>query len=318
MRQLQVDTQRPLVRNTPFPDLPLISSEDALRLIQKMSTNKALTFSFMSDIIFSKNLQTQTANIIRDLWKSDVLNNLPSVYFEARLIALNKKHPEIPKPSEFRPIVIMSALTKIIEGRLLEKLQDYLSNKLARSQVGFVPSMDIYVNIHRAIKQILKRTSNKSHAFCLFLDFKSAYNTVPHDKLFLKLERICDYDEIALIKAVYFRLTIKLGEETLTCNTGVAQGSMISPALFDIYAEDLILKLMDYGWSLEDLLAFAGDHLFICDTEVELLKVIDLTNDWCQRSNITLNPAKSGILEVIPRRGKPSLSGIFSRRNSCR
>ncbi len=87
----------------------------------------------------------------------------------------------------------------------------------------------------------------------------------------------------------------------------MAQGSTISPALFNIYAEELLLKLFEDGWSLEDLLAFADDHLFICDTLDEIVEAIKLTDTWCNESNIKLNPSKSGILEVVPRRSKPIL-----------
>ena len=82
---------------------------------------------------------------------------------------------------------------------------------------------------------------------------------------------------------------------------------MISPALFDIYAEELISKLIDNGWSFEDILAYADDHLIICDSLEQVQKAIVIVNSWCYVSNISLNPMKSGILEVIPRRGKHSV-----------
>ena len=89
--------------------------------------------------------------------------------------------------------------------------------------------------------------------YCLFLDFKSAYNTVPHQKLFKKLESILSRDEIQLLKALYSRLTIKLGKEEIIANIGIAQGSMISPALFDIYAESILERLLEKGWHSKDI-----------------------------------------------------------------
>jgi hypothetical protein len=60
---------------------------------------------------------------------------------EGRLIPLNKVWPDIPKPDEFRPIVVLSPLFKCLELRFLPKLRNYAVNKLDRNQIGFVPNL---------------------------------------------------------------------------------------------------------------------------------------------------------------------------------
>jgi len=94
---------------------------------------------------------------------------------------------------------------------------------------------------------------------------------------------------------------IKIGKEKIKCNTGVAQRSMVSPALFDLYVEELIQKFIEYGWSFEDILAFADDHLLTCDSVEEIARAMLIVKLWCEGVNFILNPNKSGILEFIPR-----------------
>jgi len=307
LRKLQFDESKEISDPLPFPHLDDLTPCEAEFIVNKMASNKALSFDLVSDIIFSQNYKLKTSEIIKSLWNDRVTNSLDLSHFEARLVPLNKKHPDIPRPEEFRPIIVMSPLIKLLEARLLPRLQTYLIMCSQRSQVGFVPGMDIFVNIFRALKQLRRRTSDKKRAFCLFLDFKSAYNSIPHDALFQKLESICPNSEVQLLKAIYSRLTIKIGDEKTKCNIGVAQGSMISPALFDIYSEELISRLIDAGFSFEDILAYADDHLIICDSLEDVLKAISVVKTWCSSANISLNPQKSGILEVIPRRSKPTL-----------
>ena len=261
LKLLQYNDQFPETNLTEFPNMPPLSDQDASEIIDAMSSGKALAYDLFSDIIFNGANKDKFKGMIKNLWTEENLSKLDSRHFLARLIPLNKKHPDVPTPQEIRPIIVMSPLYKLLEARLLPKLRNYLISKLARSQIGFVSSMDVSVNIQRALEQVKKRTNAGSRAFCLFLDFKSAYNTVPHQKLFQKLETILSEEELQLLKALYSRLTIKLGQEELKANTGVAQSSMISPALFDIYAESILKKLIGEGWSLEDLLAFANDHL---------------------------------------------------------
>ena len=219
LRNIQLDESRPVPNNVPFPDLNALSMKEAHELVDRMAVNKAISFDLFSDIIFSPEHKEKTANIIKDLWNASNTNAIQDTHFQARLIPLNKKFPDVPKPEDFRPIVVMSPLIKLLEARILDKLQDYLIRKLHRSQIGFVPGFDVSVNIYRALNRLNLRIRQKKRVFCLFLDFKSAYNTIPHDQLFVKMRKACSEDEIQLVRAIYSRLTIKLGDEQLKCNT---------------------------------------------------------------------------------------------------
>ena len=110
--------------------------------------------------------------------------------------------------------------------------QSYLSNDMIPSQTGFVPGQGIYVNLVRAIKRIKLRTNQNEHCFGLFIDLKSAYNTVLHQKLYELLENILDEDEIRFIKAMWSRIVIRMGDSRLKPNVGVTQESLISPHKF--------------------------------------------------------------------------------------
>jgi len=55
---------------------------------------------------------------------------------------------------------------------------------------------------------------------------------------------------------------------------------------------------------MEDIFAYADDLLVLCYSLSELHQVINLIKDWSSLNNLKLNTLKSGILEVVPRRGK--------------
>jgi len=274
------------------------------RLLKRFYPGKAFVDDCISDAIFSKVHRCQVIRILRDLWSGQ---DIKDFHFRARLVALNKKHPEIPRPDQIRPIIVTSPLVKILEGRLVEKLQSYLRSRLHVSQVGFVDEMDIYVNLWRALEILKRLREGKKRVFCLFLDFSSAYNTVPHNLLFERLKDVLSPEEIQLIQAIYSRTVVCQGDEKFRPNVGVAQGSVISPCLFNIYAEPLLYKLQDEGWRVEDLLGFADDHLVLCLTKGTLRKAINVVKEWCISANIKLNPDKSGILEVLPKGESASL-----------
>ena len=174
--------------------------------------------------------------------------------------------------------------------------------KLHRGQTGFVPGMGITVNQMRLVQRVKEIANTKRHCFGLFIEFSSAYNTILHTKLFERLEKALHKDEIQLIKAIYSRSKIRLGTHSFTPNIGVAQGSIISPFLFNIYTEDLyniIEKEADIPFG--DLMGYADDLLIICTSPYQLRKCITIIKRWSGENNLLLNPKKSGIIEFLPR-----------------
>ena len=294
--------------NLPFPDLPPLEEIEIKQLLSKLSSGKAISFDLFSDMILKNEAGiNKLSKILQDLWSGELnkIDNLNEL-FKARLIALNKVHPNTPKPAEFRPIIILSLIIKIMECRWLPKLQEYVITKLCPSQTGFVPGQGVFTNIFRTIKRIRQRTDKKQHVFGLFIDFKSAYNYTRHDLLFERLEKILTKDEIKFQKAIYDRLIIQSEDSSFRPNLGVAQGSVISPSLFDIYTEPLLLELNKHI-PLEDILAYADDILILCEDIQTLNACLTIIERWSTENNLKINKKKSAILEFINRRSKYTL-----------
>lgn len=211
-----------------------------------------------------------------------------------------------------RPICIGSALVKLLELPFLPPLMIYLSSKMKKQQIGFVPSMEVNVNIFRAISEIQYLNALHGHCFALFLDLRQAYNSVPHHLLFRKLaeKQALPPLHIQFLKALYSRFTIRIGKYRVRPNKGVAQGSILSPALFDIFIEDLIGHLQTLCPRINQILAFADDLLIICPDLDTLKRVIFEVEFWILTNGMSLNKSKSGIMRMTKRHGRDSTSLI--------
>jgi hypothetical protein len=275
--------------------------------VNTISTRKAIAFDGISDLMFHGNqaAKTKTALIIKDAWTSKWEEHIENEHhFDSRLMVLNKVHPKIPLANQYRPINISSPWYKTLETRLYPKLRKYLSDKLHRGQTGFVPGMGIMVNQMRLIDRVCEKTFNGRKQYGLFIDFSNAYNTILHTKLYERLEGILTSDEIQLLKALYSRQRVLLGKESFTPNVGVAQGSIISPALFNIYSADLYEQLEVKAYiNFKDLMGYADDLLILCDSKYQLSLAIKTIQEWSKENNLGLNAKKSGILEFFNRSG---------------
>ena len=184
-------------------------------------------------------------------------------------------------------------------------------DKLHIGQTWFLTGMGITVNQMRLIERVTERTAGGKPLYGLFIDFSNAYNTILHTKLYERLQGILTDDEIQLIKALYSRQKLTFGDHSFTPNVGVAQGSLISPALFNIYSEDMYKKIEDEAViGYRDLMGYADDLLVLCDTKHQLSRVIKTIQAWSVENNLGLNHKKSGIVEFFKKKGraKPTLN----------
>ena len=301
-----------------FPKLPELTAREFTSIVtNNLSTGKAMAHDYLTDLLFSYKIDDEKlsklteeeienlnppAKFLKKLWSTD-LDNLSGFEktWEYRLCALNKVFPKTPNRFEMRPINIGSPILKALEARFLPKLKAYLRDKLDRAQTGFVDGMGIFVNLQRAVKRIQLRTNGERKQFCygLFIDYANAYNLVPHKLLFEKLraKKVMLEEEINFLEQIYARIKIRIGKHTIHPNRGVAQGSILSPALFNIFIEDLSTELQQKAQiSLEDLMFYADDLLALCSSQAQLRKAIEIIKNWSKENGMVLNAKKSGIV----------------------
>ena len=126
---------------------------------------------------------------------------------------------------------------------LQARLRQYLNRELPDVQAGFRKgrgTRDQIANIHWIIKKA--REFQKNIYFC-FVDYAKAFDCVDHDKLWKILQEMGIPDHVT-----YFLRNLYAGQEA-TVRTGhgttdrfkigkrVRQGCILSPCLFNLYAE---------------------------------------------------------------------------------
>ena len=141
----------------------------------------------------------------------------------------------------------------------------------------------------------------------VFFDFHKAYDTVPRSKLIIKLEQMkvpCNI--IKLVSNMLCNFTLKVGQKTIHTKTGLIQGSVLSPILFNIFLNDLL-------WTYEQkeitTRAYADDIVWIWSSIIQAREAIDIMKIWWRENQMTINENKSGIQRILKRKGK---TGIIS------
>ena len=212
----------------------------------------------------------------------------------------------------YRPISVISIVSKIMEKLIYNQLYDYLinSNILSNSQHGVRPC-------HSTTTALLDITNRWYQSMdvrygVVFLDLKKAFDTVDHDILLqngingLALNWLKSYlsDRIQ-----YCQVDGHLSNP-LTVTTGIPQGSGLGPLLFLIYINDF-----------PKCLRHTKPDMFADDTQITTsnsdISVIlenlnaDLLNvsTWMSANKLTLNNNKAEFMVIGSNRRLAKLNG---------
>ena len=145
--------------------------------------------------------------------------------------------------SNYHIIALISHASKVMLKILQARLQQYMNCELADVEAGFRKgrgTRDQIANIRWIMEKA--REFQKNIYFC-FIDYAKAFNCMDHNKLWKILKEMGILDHLTcLLRNLYAgqEATVITGHGTtdrFQVGKGVGQGCILSPCLFNLYAE---------------------------------------------------------------------------------
>ena len=143
----------------------------------------------------------------------------------------------------YRTIALISHTSKVMLKILQARLQQYVNHELPDLQAGFRKvrgTRDQIANIRSIMEKA--REFQKNIYFC-FIDYAKAFDCVDHNKPWKILKEMGIPDHLTcLLRNLYADQEATVGTGHGTTNwfqigKGVCQGCILSPCLFNFYAE---------------------------------------------------------------------------------
>lgn len=287
-----------------------ITHKDIEAAIRKVNTEKAISY----DCIYGKFAEEALKND-NNSYDETCIQGLKKIFQSwmeqgsisaniatNRLLCLSKVSNDIPTINDIRPIALCSYILKIFDQIFLDKLnREKKSKNFSNSnQIGFEEGFGCLINLLRLVREAKTlRKANKT-VFILLSDFKGAFDSLIHLLLFEKMANYKIKAEIIntlklLLSSLRLMITQDKTKTEINQNRGVGQGMKSSPAVFNLYMNDLIDMLERIA---STTLGYADDLSNLTNSIETLRKLINLIRKWGEQNEILLNNSKSGVIII--------------------
>ena len=190
----------------------------------------------------------------------------PPHWHVAKMILLLKTKSKVANIDETRPTSLLPCFSKLFEKCFMIHFRKWIHDQgiLPDEQSGFRPGHNMAVRLVSIIDQIGQSLAKNTAAAALFVDFRTAFNQLWFDGLWVKLHHLhCPMQLIAwlrhYLKGRSAYIDIKNESSSLfNLSKGVPQGNCIGPVLFIIYHYDVLEALSTIHWK----------HLFADDLAI--------------------------------------------------
>ena len=276
-----------------------VTEDEAMEGIARLKDKKAPGL----DRIYNEHIKV-SANSLGWLWTL-LLNTclylgiIAAEWRISTLITLYKGKGSVKEPGNYRGIALLCTVFKLLTWILNRRVMASVRRKLPPEQFGFIPMKGTRDAIAKLLA-FLKSCGlpEKGKAYCLFVDYEKAFDSIDRDILLGKLYKQFD------VKGRILRMIASILKENWICvsdglrttarirqNRGVLQGDSLSPTLFICYIADLSTSLrtvqgLDFSFYADDLVLYSEDLK-------PIQRGVDILEAWCQANKMKVNTRKT-------------------------
>ena len=278
--------------------------QEVLNIVKSLKSSLSTGYDGISVNLLKKIIHFIINPLIHIFNLSMISGVCPDSLKIAKVIPIYKKD-DSSLVTNYRPISLLPALSKILEKIFHSRLYDFVTNNnlLHPNQYGFRKSYSTDFAIIQLYDKIVNSLSNKEHCVGVFKDLSKAFDTIDHNILIRKLNNY----GIRGIALSWFQNYLSdrkqyvsfQGSDSLkldiTC--GVPQGSVLGPLLFILYINDIVRsapKLTFILFADDTNILYSHKNIDILTTTLnsELAKV----QAWFECNKLSLNIDKTNFM----------------------
>ena len=226
-------------------------------------------------------------------------------------------------PANYRPISILSVISKVFERSAVDQLVKYLEeyNILSGSQHAYRKGHSTITSLAEVTNKIYASLDKGLIVGMASMDLSKAFDAICHTHLLQKLSDMGLHRNAVSWIESYLRLRKQktrfkqATSEDCTVTSGVPQGSILGPILFLCFTNELTNSFPE-----AKVVSYADDSQFIVTgktketVKAKLEQIIEKAEKWYKSNSLMSNPSKTEVIIFTPTRNN-NLPTITSYEN---
>lgn len=282
----------------------LLQQSTIQKCVNKLKSNKSDgNLGFDSDHLL--NCTPKLVTILSLLFNAMIIHghNANDLLFSTIVSIPKNMRSTLCSSSNYRGISLCSSICKVIDMAIMEQFGKYLYT--SDLQFGFKPGLSTIMCTAVYMETVNYYTYRNTDVYSCLLDASSAFDKVHYGKLFkLLIKRKLPMLIVRLLFHCYTHQQVCVSWESCRSryfgvSNGVKQGGVISPILFIIYIDELLLLLEKSGLGCHigtnfcGVLGYADDLTLICPSLRALTEMISMCKTFANDFNVTFNAKKT-------------------------
>ena len=281
-------------------DLQHVTIQKVAKIIKGLKPSKSTGLDGLDSYSLKVSADIISPPLHHIICLSIMQSRFPSQWKNSKVIPLHKKDCKL-DCKNYRPVAILSPLSKILERIIYDQLYGYFDkNDIFNSNLhGFRRNRSTQTALLTMYDRWVRAASIGHVSGVVLIDLSAAFDLVDHNILLNKLRiygvkdeflrwiesYLCDRNQSVWIDHVLSTF--------LACKTGVPQGSILGPLFFLIFANDLPACVQSQLDSYADDTTVTVSGKTLLEVEEKLNTECTVISNWMKANLLKLNADKT-------------------------
>ena len=280
------------------------SNQEILNIVQSLKSSASTGYDGISVNLLKKIIHFIAEPVLYIFNLSITSGACPDSLKIAKVIPIFKKE-DSSLVSNYRPISLLPAISKILEKILHARLYDFVTqyNLIDPNQYGFRKFHSTDFAIIQLYDTIIEALSKKEHCVGVFKDLSKAFDTINHLIMTNKLENygvhgtaLSWFEDYLTNRKQYVSFQSKNSQQ-LNIRCGVPQGSILGPLLFILYINDIVRSSPNLKFILfadDTNILYSHKNMDVLTTTIN--SELDKVQLWFKCNKLSLNISKTNFM----------------------